>query len=29
LGLNVVEVIHKPFTMEQLAGVIESALAKR
>ena len=29
VGLNVAEVIHKPFTMEQLAGVIESALAKR
>jgi CheY-like chemotaxis protein len=29
VGLNVAEVIHKPFTMEQLASVIESALAKR
>ncbi len=29
VGLNVTEVIHKPFTMEQLAGVIESALSKR
>lgn len=29
VGFNIAEVIHKPFTMEQLAGVIESALAKR
>lgn len=29
VGLNISEVIHKPFTMEQLAAAIETALAKR
>lgn len=28
LGLNIAEVIHKPFTMEQLSSAIELALAK-
>jgi DNA-binding NtrC family response regulator len=28
IGLNISEVIHKPFTMEQLAASIETALAK-
>ncbi|MEO6992995.1 MAG: PAS domain S-box protein, partial [Lacunisphaera sp.] len=29
VGLNISDVIHKPFTMEQLAASIETALAKR
>jgi CheY-like chemotaxis protein len=29
VGLNISDVVHKPFTMEQLATVIESALAKK
>jgi CheY-like chemotaxis protein/two-component sensor histidine kinase len=29
VGLNISDVVHKPFTMEQLATVVESALAKK